>query len=131
MLAAVAVSSCGGGGGSSAPWSGVTIESPTETDATRTDQASLMLAGRSFVPEGSACAATIGTIAPGYEVRWRNAANGASGVARIQLNCLLAVSLTWDMADVPLLPGLNTVTVTATAADGQTGTDSIAITRTP
>lgn len=109
----------------------MTIESPTEADALQTDQAALSLAGRSFVPAGSACNGAVGTVAPGYEVRWHNAASGASGVAHLQLNCLLAVSLTWEVPDLPLLPGLNTVTVTATAADGRTGSDALAITRTP
>jgi hypothetical protein len=124
---------CGGGGGDAAPppWSGVTIEVPTDADTFRTGQPQLALQGRAFVPDGSTCNAIGGTIAPGYQVRWSNAATGESGDAGLQLNCLLQVSLTWEVAPVALLGGANVVTVTATAADGRTGVDSIVITRTP
>jgi hypothetical protein len=126
------LAACGGGGGDALPaWSGVTIEVPTEDDAFLTHQPQLPLSGRAFVPVGSNCNATVGTIAPGYRVRWRNAANGAGGDARMQLNCLLQASLTWDVPVVPLVVGSNVITVTATAGDGQAGSDSVAVTRTP
>jgi hypothetical protein len=123
---------CGGGGdGPTEPtWSGVTIEAPADAAAFTTDQPTIALAGRAFVPEGSRCDAILGTIATGYRVRWRNAANGRAGtVAPMQLNCLLAVSLTWGPADVPLALGDNDITVTALAADGEAGQDTIRVRR--
>jgi hypothetical protein len=123
---------CGGGGdGPTEPaWSGVTIEAPAEAATFTTDQPTIALAGRAFVPEGSRCDAILGTIAAGYRVHWRNAANGRAGtVEPMQLNCLLAVSLTWGPADVPLALGDNDITVTALAADGEAGQDTIRVRR--
>lgn len=132
LLAVVMVAGCGGGGDDPAPeaWSGVTIEAPTLADRHQTTQSSIDLGGRAFVPAGSFCNALIGTIAPGYTVTWRNAANDSAGtVPERQLNCLLAVSLTWQVTGIPLTPGLNPITVTARAADGETGSDQIVVER--
>lgn len=104
---------------------------PTDADTFQTDQSQLALQGRAFIPDGSTCNSIIGTIAAGYQIRWRNSATGQAGDARVQLNCLLQVSLTWEIGSVALANGTNGVTVTATAGDGQTGVDSIVITRTP
>lgn len=124
---------CGGGGGGDAPapWSGVTIEQPTEAETYSTAAVQASLAGRAFIPDGSVCDAAIGTVAAGYRIRWRNAATGAAGDAQMQLNCLLQPSLTWEVPAVALAVGTNTVTVTATSASGESGSDAIAITRTP
>lgn len=130
-LLAAALGGCGGGGSPEPPaWSGVTIEAPTEAATFTTDQPTVDLAGRSFVPAGSVCDGIVGTIADGYRVRWRNAADGSAGPAgALRLNCLLAVSLTWEAAELPLAQGDNAITVTATAADGEAGRDTITVRR--
>jgi hypothetical protein len=131
VLLAAALNGCGGGGDPGPePWSGVTIETPTREANFSTDRPTVNLAGRAFVPAGSSCGGVIGTIAGGYRVRWRNAANGRGGtVDAMQLNCLLAVSLTWSVAAVPLVAGDNLITVTATAADGEDGEATLRVTR--
>jgi len=122
-----------GGGGSDPPeevWSGVTIETPTEAASFTTDQPAIDLAGRSFVPTGSVCNAIVGTIAEGYRVRWRNAASASEQqVDQMQLNCLIAVSLTWEVRELPLALGDNAITVTASASDGEVGRDTINVHR--
>lgn len=131
-MAALAGCGGGGGGGDGEPvWSGVTIEAPADAAGFTTDQPTVDVAGRAFVPTGSQCNAVVGTIAAGYRVRWSNAANGEAGpVERMQLNCLLAVSLTWEVSEVPLALGDNPLTVTAVAADGEDGQDTITVRRT-
>lgn len=132
LVLAIAIAACGGGGDADdgpPPWSGVTIEQPTETSAWTTATASVSLAGRAFVPTGSRCDAAIGTVAQGYAVVWRNAASGASGTANVRLHCVLQVNLAWDTLPIALATGANAISVTATAADGRTGSDTITVTR--
>ncbi len=132
-LLTVAAGACGGGGGEPPPpppWSGVTIEQPTEADTYVTDQPSVTLEGRAFVPDGSNCNAPIGTIAPGYSVVAYNATTGVSVRASTTLYCLLQVNLGWSVV-MPLALGDNRITVTATAANGRTGSDTIVVTREP
>ncbi len=128
-----ALGACGGGGGDPPEevWSGVTIEAPSEAASFTTDQPAIDLAGRSFVPTGSLCNAIVGTIAEGYHLRWRNAATGSeSQIDHMRLNCLIAVSLTWESSELPLALGDNAITVTASAADGEAGRDTINVRRT-
>jgi hypothetical protein len=132
-LFTVAAGACGGGGGEPPPpppppWSGVTIEEPTDAETYVTDQPSVTLQGRAFVPDGSNCNAATGTIAPGYSVVAHNVTTGVSVGARTTLHCLMQVNLIWS-AGVPLALGDNRITVTATAADGRTGNDTIVVTR--
>jgi hypothetical protein len=133
-LFTIAAGACGGGGGEPPPppppWSGVTIEQPTDAETYVTDQPSVTLQGRAFVPDGSNCNAVIGTIAPGYSVVAHNATTGVSVGARTTLHCLMQVNLIWS-AGVPLALGDNRITVTATAADSRTGSDTIVVTREP
>lgn len=130
----LALASCGGGGGgggdepepSSHP---VWIVSPTSASAYQTENASVSLSGGAFVPAGASCTSLVGTMPAGYQVSTYNAANGASAYTSFYLGCLLQVNVVWHTAPIPLAMGANTITVTATDAAGNTGQDTIVVTR--
>ena len=121
---------CSGGGNDNA-W--VKIETPTSQSTYQTDQQSVYLDGRSFIPPGSICSGEMfGTVAYGYSVVWNNAANGTSGTANLLYSCFIEKNLTWfSLQSTALELGENKITVTASAMDGTSGQDTITITRVP
>lgn len=132
LLGSLAIA-CGSGGGDATTVvdAGVWIDRPTDGDRYATDQPTVRLEGRAFVPAGAACTGLIGTLPPGYTVRWRNEATGESLAAQAQLNCLLTVVVSWRTADVPLAIGTNRIVVEAQSADGRTGGDALLVDRVP
>jgi len=107
----------------------VEIESPTSLPEWRATTADVVLAGSAFVPAGSACTGTTGTIAPGYRIAWLNTATGQTGLAAIRLDCLQAALLRWDAGPIPLGPGSNPIAVTASDADGRAASDTLIVWR--
>jgi hypothetical protein len=132
LLGSLAIA-CGSGGGDATTVvdAGVWIDRPTDGDRYATDQPTVRLEGRAFVPAGAACTGLTGTLPPGYTVRWRNEATGESLAAQAQLNCLLTVVVSWRTADVPLAIGANRIVVEAQSADGRTGGDALLVDRVP
>ncbi|MCX8004548.1 MAG: Ig-like domain-containing protein [Burkholderiaceae bacterium] len=129
---AALLTGCGSGGGETATGDdGVWIEEPTAAATFATDQPTVRLAGRAFVPAGARCTGILGSLPAGYEVRWRNEASDASMPAKAQLNCLLQVTVSWTTADIPLTLGENRIAVTALAPDGRRGADTLTVLRTP
>lgn len=133
LLIACTLAACGSGGGAGeAPTDTlVWITEPTEAQTFATDQPTVRLAGGAFVPSGATCNAPIGTLPPGYAVRWLNEATGESRSAAAKLHCLLLPSVAWDTADIPLAMGPNRIVVSAQSADGRGGSDSLLVERVP
>ncbi|HXF46027.1 MAG TPA: Ig-like domain-containing protein [Burkholderiaceae bacterium] len=129
MLAAA----CGSGSsaGGEATDSLVWITEPTEAQFFSTDQPTVRLAGGAFIPSGAACDAPIGTLPPGYVVRWLNEATGATGAATARLHCLLLPTVAWDTADISLAIGRNRLVVSVQSADGRALSDSLLVGRVP
>jgi N-acetylneuraminic acid mutarotase len=66
---------------------------------------------------------------PGYSVTWTNSATGSSGSASFYLGCLLQVNVIWETYPIALAMGANTITVTATDADGNSASSSLVVNR--
>lgn len=107
----------------------VEIESPTSLPEWRATTADIVVAGSAFIPAGSTCTGTTGTIAPGYRIAWLNTATGQTGVAAMRLDCLQAAVLRWDAGPIPLEPGSNPIAVTASDADGRAASDTLIVWR--
>ena len=107
----------------------VEIESPTSLPEWRAATAEVVVAGNAFVPAGSTCTGTTGTIAPGYRIAWLNTATGQTGLAAMRLDCLQAAVLRWDAGPIPLDPGSNPIAVTASDADGHVASDTLIVWR--
>jgi len=107
----------------------VEIESPTSLPEWRATTADVVVAGNAFVPSGSTCTGTTGTIAPGYRIAWLNTATGQTGLAAIRLDCLQGAALRWDTGPIPLEPGSNPIAVTASDADGRAASDTLIVWR--
>jgi hypothetical protein len=125
---------CGGGGGDSpppVPSRTVWIVSPTSSNTYETDRDTVVLSGGAFVPEGAYCPWIVGVMPPGYSVTWTNSATGSSGGASFYLGCLLQVNVIWETYPIALAMGANTITVTATDAEGNSASSSLVVTRVP
>jgi len=107
----------------------VEIESPTSLPEWRATTADVVVAGRAFIPAGSTCTGTTGTIAPGYRIAWLNTATGQTGLAAMRLDCVQATVLRWDTGPIPLEPGSNPIAVTASDADGRAASDTLIVWR--
>lgn len=135
VVTGLILASCGGGGGDgdslppSRYW--LTIDSPTMAATYQTESETLILEGRSFVPDGAECNALIGTLPAGYEVTTYNAATGFSVYTRVRLFCLLMVNVVWDTAPITLVLGSNSITVAVTDSAGNTSSSTIVVTRVP
>lgn len=105
----------------------VEIESPTTLPEWRAPADEVLVAGRSFVPQGSSCYGSTGTIAAGYRVAWLNGATGQTGLASMWLDCLDVPAVRWDAGRIPLAAGSNPITVTASDADGRAGSDALVV----
>ncbi len=88
----------------------VQILLPTQADTFSTEDASIHLIANVVLPAAQL-----------ESVRWRNAANGVEGDA--------IPFYGWVALNVPLVPGQNPITYTATALNGSTGSDTLTITR--
>lgn len=88
----------------------ITISTPTTASTYTTSSSPVTLGGSASDNVGVS------------QVRWSNAATGASGTA--------SGTTSWSAA-VPLNPGSNAITVTALDAAGNTATDTITVTYTP
>jgi hypothetical protein len=99
------VGSTGGGTGGSTAALTVSITFPTASGSYSTTGATVALAG-------SASGAV--------SVTWRNAANSATGNA--------SGTSSWSIASIALAPGVNTITVTAHNAAGNTGGSTLVVT---
>ena len=102
-----AASACGRGGGKTRSTPVVIIKTPTTAATYVTNTTPIALGGRALDNKGIA------------SVTWSNAATGGSGAA--------TGTTAWT-SSVPLASGSNLITVTASDADGKTGTDSITVT---
>jgi hypothetical protein len=133
LVSCVFAAACGSGGsaGEEPADTPVWITEPTEAQNFATDQPTVRLAGGAFIPSGATCNAPIGTLPPGYVVRWLNEATGATGSATARLHCLLLPTVAWDTADISLVIGLNRLVVSAQSADGRAGSDSLLVERVP
>lgn len=133
LLTACTLAACGSGGGAgeTATDTLVWITEPTEAQTFATDQPTVRLAGGAFIPSGATCNAPIGTLPPGYAVRWLNEATGESRSAAAELHCLLLPSVAWETADIPLVMGSNRIVVSAQSADGRAGSDWLLLERVP
>jgi hypothetical protein len=89
----------------------VSITSPTSTGAYSTASAAVALAG--------SASDNVGVVS----VSWRNAANAASGGA--------TGTSSWTIPSVALVSGVNTITVSARDAAGNTGGSTLAVTYSP
>lgn len=135
ILIGLMLASCGGGGGDGdeppPPTYSLRIVSPTDAATYQTESTTVSLSGGAFVPKGAICDAIWGTLPPGYQITYYNAANGDSGFAHPRLGCLILVSLIWDTWPIPLVLGSNPITVTATDGAGNTASRTIVVTRVP
>lgn len=144
LVAMVIVAGCGSDNGESGsdplsstrgPDSGygsLWIVSPSNTGSYQTTLATVGLKGGSFVPEGASCPNWTGVLPPNFKVTWFNSANGATGVAFPSLGCVLVVINAWETGNyIPLSVGDNRITVTADDSYGNTGRDTIVVTRLP
>lgn len=144
MAAALLLAACGdGGSGPAEGW--LTVWGPSTKVST---EASITLAGTSYLPRGAGCTYYSGPWAPpgclcelGEDARlaWTNLTNGAHGgygpaytdgswlqVSGAAPSCVPTVW--WRVADIALAPGSNLIEVTV--SDGQTsGTLRIDVTR--
>ena len=107
------------------------IESPSLADYWETADSAVVLGGSAFVPPGSSCSGTIGTLAPGYRVSWSNTATGQAGIAQAWLDCAVPVEVRWRTESIPLAAGANPILVGAIDADGRSATDGITVYRYP
>ena len=89
----------------------ISITSPTATGAYSTVSGTVAVSGNASDNVGVT------------RVTWSNAANGGGGSA--------GGTATWSIATVVLVAGVNTITVTAHDAAGNTGTATLAVTYTP
>ncbi|MGC2518197.1 MAG: hypothetical protein WA373_03710 [Burkholderiales bacterium] len=89
----------------------VSLTSPTASGTYTTTSAAVSLAG--------SASDNVGVVSVG----WRNAANGASGNA--------SGTNSWSVANIALVPGVNTITVTAHDAAGNSGGSTLAVTYDP
>ncbi|MCM5569420.1 hypothetical protein M6I34_02765 [Burkholderiaceae bacterium FT117] len=105
------------------------IESPTTAGYWETGDSAIALAGSAFVPPGSTCSGTLGTLAPGYRVSWSNTATGQSGLAEAWLDCSGLAEVRWRTAPIALAIGTNPIAVGALDADGRSGSDAITVYR--
>lgn len=136
-IAALALATAGCGyadiwiviGGDGDGW--LEIESPTSAGYWETADASITIAGSSYVPRGSTCNGTTGTLAPGFRVSWSNAATGQAGIAEAWLDCAGVAETRWRAVSIGLAPGSNPIAVGALDADGRSASDSIAVYRYP
>lgn len=146
MTAAFVLAACGDGGGSVAEgW--LTVWGPTSKVST---EATITLAGTSYVPRGSGCTYYSGPWAPpgcvcelGEDARlaWTNLTNGAHGGygptgtdgSWLQVSAsgpapACVPTVWWRVPDIALAPGQNLIEVTV--SDGQTsGSLRIEVTR--
>jgi hypothetical protein len=131
------LASCGGGGsGTAEGW--ITFDfgdtrSTTSATFTTTGKASTPASARCHRPGGilgpPVCSCDIGDA----QLTWTNAANGASGIGDAQLPVANPVACTpstvwWRIADVPLAPGVNIITVTL-SDDSSAGSGKLTVTR--
>jgi hypothetical protein len=107
------------------------IESPSLADYWETADSAVVLGGSAFVPLGSTCSGTIGTLAPGYRVSWSNTATGQAGMAQAWLDCAVPVEVRWRTEAIPLAAGNNPILVGALDAGGRSATDAITVYRYP
>jgi hypothetical protein len=98
---------CEGGIGSPATAPQVVIDSPTALAGTTTAGGTITIGGRASDDQAVASLA------------WSSDRGGGG---------LLTPADTWSVVDVPLLPGDNVLTVTATDGDGHTGSDVLVVT---
>jgi hypothetical protein len=129
---------CGGGGGGNYPDysydpENIWISSPSYSGGTYyTDRPTVEIGGGSYIPSTAECTSWIGDIGPGYTVSWHNSANGRSGNAHVQLNCLTIVFVFWNILSLPLEPGANEITVRVVGQyDGIDDTDTITVYQVP
>lgn len=126
VITILALTSCGGGGGSSGD--PITI---SRQDPFVTDQYNVVLRGKSFVPADSFCyinqTISFRAFAGEYSVVWENLANSSSGIAHVSPFCEQDVS--WEVLQgIPLALGENQVTATLTTDTG-TWQDTVIVTR--
>jgi N-acetylneuraminic acid mutarotase len=132
VLAGLSTASCGGGGDGAPPPPSryfLDIAIPTWNDSYETKRNTVVLEGRAFVPDGAECTGIVGTMPPGYSVRWSNSTTGHSLSANFYLGCLLQVKVIWETGAIPLEVGTNAITVTARDAAGNTASDTLYVTR--
>jgi hypothetical protein len=133
LASCVLAAACGSGSGAGdeATAALLWITEPTEAQTFATDQPTVRLAGGAFIPSGATCNAPIGTLPPGYVVRWLNEATGEARSATARLHCLLLPAVAWDTADISLVMGPNRIVVSVQSADGRAGSDSLLVERVP
>lgn len=147
-LLAALCSGCGGGGGGgggggassgqppNSPNSGVgwlRTSSPTSSGAFETDSSTVALEGSSFVPVGFFCSPSLipyfAPIPTGYEVRFSNNSTSTSLFVRSTLACVFGIPVVTWRALAPLSMGANSIAFTVTDGAGNTGRNTIAVTR--
>jgi hypothetical protein len=151
-LAVVVSVSCGGGGDEEEPPPNrghLTIENPSaDAVAVAPSVTTIALSGTAFNASFFfSCSSTGDHVADiGVSVRWNNSAGG-SGTASQSVGCCSPFGVgpsgwlcalhggsgtvgdhSWD-ASIPIFPGTNVVTVTATDSAGNVGSDTVTVTR--
>jgi len=134
LIAILCIAGCGDRGPSAPPSTqgpdsgrGSLLITTPDTHQYQTNLSSIKLLGQAFVPDGVSCGHFTEPVPPGYNVTWTNFANGRSGTAGANVNCLLIVFTHWETTDIPLSPGENKITVTADDSLGNIGRDTITV----
>ncbi len=96
-----------------------------------TTDPSIAMGGSTFIPAAATCPGWEGDLGPDYRVTWYNAANGLSGGTNFGLNCLTIVFAWWEAPPgmIPLQPGENIITITASDGLGNIGRASMTVFR--
>jgi hypothetical protein len=115
---------CGGAGGSTDSASNPPASNPTDTTGPTVSLTSPTASGSYTTTSATVSLAGSASDNVGIvSVSWRNAANSANGNA--------SGTSPWSVANIALVPGVNTITVTAHDAAGNTGGSTLAVTYNP
>jgi len=145
ILAALC-SGCGGGGGDSGASGGgqppnssnsgvgwLRVSSPTSSGAFETDSSTIALEGSSFIPVGFVCSPSLipyyVPVPRGYAVSGSNSSTSTSLYASSAFACVLGLPIMTWRALVPLAMGANSIAFTVTDGAGNTGRNTIVVTR--
>ncbi len=123
LAGAVFLAGCGGDG-TPEPAYALTIDGPAERS---TSQAEVLLTGTGFLPPDSTCPGgcagllpppVFGTLGP-HSMQWRNEATAAQRAIALNWICNCGGSAPSWMAQVPVSPGINAITVSMSAGGYQ------------
>jgi hypothetical protein len=132
ITGSVFLAGCGGDGPPELDYT-LTIDGPPDRS---TSQSEVLLTGTAFLPPGSTCQGNCaglmpppvyGTLGP-HSIEWYNEATGQGHAIALSWNCNCGGSAPSWMVVIPVAPGLNSITVTMTAA-GQQQTAAVRVTR--